>query len=250
MRKLQLFFVFLLLGGWVLPVGAVTKVNADAEYAKGNYQQAIQDYRTLLKGGVSAALYYNLGNAYYRSDHLTQAILAYERAHLLQPGDKDIRFNLEFARNKTIDKITPQSELFFVTAYKALVNFKSADQWAYWAVGILALALALLLVYLFGPNLVCRKTGFFGACVLVFLFLCCNLFAWQQKSALDHRTGAIVIAPSVSVRKTPAHNSSEAFVLHEGTRVDITDRNMKDWRGVKLSDGREGWLPTRQIEEI
>ena len=101
---------------------AVTKQNADAEYAKGNYMQAIKDYEELLKSGASVDLYYNLGNAYYRTDNITRAVINYERALLLAPGDKDVRFNLQMARSKTIDKITPESEMFFVTWYHSLVN--------------------------------------------------------------------------------------------------------------------------------
>jgi SH3-like domain-containing protein len=86
--------------------------------------------------------------------------------------------------------------------------------------------------------------------VSVVVFLLCNLFAFQQKSDLLHRTGAIVTSPSISVKKTPAKNSGEAFVIHEGTRVDITDSTMERWRGIKLADGREGWLRTNQIEGI
>ena len=94
-------------------VGAVTKKNADDEYKKGHYQQAIKDYEELLKKGPSVELYYNLGNSYYRTDNITRAVLNYERALLLAPGDADIRFNLQMARSKTIDKITPKSEMFF-----------------------------------------------------------------------------------------------------------------------------------------
>lgn len=232
------------------PAQAITKQNADTEYAKGNYQQAIKDYQELLKGATSAALYYNLGNAYYRTDNITQAVLAYERAHLLSPGDKDISFNLQLARSKTIDKITPKSEMIFVTAYKALVNFTSVDHWACAGMVVLMVALILFLVYLFSPLVTWRKIGFFGAAFLLLVFLFCNLFAWQQKDAIENRTGAIVTAPSVSVRRTPSKNSNEEFVIHEGTRINITDDSMRQWRGVELDDGREGWVPTNAIEEI
>ncbi|GAA6528898.1 hypothetical protein LPYR103PRE_08710 [Segatella asaccharophila] len=250
MKKLRFLFLCLLLLAFGQNVLALTKADADAEYTKGNYQQAIKDYQQLLKKGVSAALYYNLGNAYYRSDNIPQAVLAYERAHLIQPGDKDIRFNLDFARSKTIDKIIPQNEVFFVSWYKDLVSFTSVDRWAHIAIGTLLLALILILAYLFGKSLALRKVGFYGACVSVVVFLLCNLFAFQQKSDLLHRTGAIVTSPSISVKKTPAKNSGEAFVIHEGTRVDITDSTMERWRGIKLADGREGWLRTNQIEGI
>ena len=233
-----------------LSVNAITKQNADDEYAKGNYQQAIKDYQEILKTGVSSEIYYNLGNAYYRTDNITQALLAYERALQLSPGDNDIRFNLQYARSKTIDKITPETEMFFVTWYNSLVNFTSVDRWANTAIVSIVMALLLILVFLFAPQMWARKSGFYGSAVFLLLFAFANLFAFQQKHELETKQGAIVIAPTVNVKKTPAASGTDVFVIHEGTRVDITDRGMKQWRGIKLADGREGWLKTSQIEEI
>ena len=229
---------------------AVTKNNADTEYQKGNYQQAIRDYEEILKNGESAEIYFNLGNAYYRTDNITKAVLNYERARLLSPGDDDINFNLQFARSKTIDKITPESEMFFVTWYKSLVNFTSVDNWAKTGILCIVMTLLLVLLYLFGPQLMLRKIGFFGGLAFFVIFLLSNLFAFQQKQALDNRTGAIVISPSVNIKKTPAKNSADQFVLHEGTRVDIIDKGMTDWRCIRVGDGREGWIETKAIEEI
>ena len=229
---------------------AVTKNNADTEYQKGNYQQAIRDYEEILKNGESAEIYFNLGNAYYRTDNITKAVLNYERARLLSPGDDDINFNLQFARSKTIDKITPESEMFFVTWYKSLVNFTSVDNWAKTGILCIVMALLLVLLYLFGPQLMLRKIGFFGGLAFFVIFLLSNLFAFQQKQALDNRTGAIIMAPSVNIKKTPAKNSTDQFVLHEGTRVDIIDKGMTDWRCIRVGDGREGWIETKAIEEI
>ena len=229
---------------------AVTKNNADTEYQKGNYQQAIRDYEEILKNGESAEIYFNLGNAYYRTDNITKAVLNYERARLLSPGDDDINFNLQFACSKTIDKITPQSEMFFVTWYKSLVNFTSVDNWAKTGILCIVMALLLVLLYLFGPQLMLRKIGFFGGLAFFVIFLLSNLFAFQQKQALDNRTGAIIISPSVNIKKTPAKNSADQFVLHEGTRVVIIDKGMTDWRCIRVGDGREGWIETKAIEEI
>lgn len=243
-------FVLMILMLMPLSVNAITKQNADDEYAKGNYQQAIKDYQEILKTGVSSEIYYNLGNAYYRTDNITQALLAYERALQLSPGDNDIRFNLQYARSKTIDKITPETEMFFVTWYNSLVNFTSVDRWANTAIVSIVMALLLILVFLFAPQMWARKSGFYGSAVFLLLFAFANLFAFQQKHELETKQGAIVIAPTVNVKKTPAASGTDVFVIHEGTRVDITDRGMKQWRGVKLADGREGWLKTSQIEEI
>ena len=243
-------FVLMILMLMPLSVNAITKQNADDEYAKGNYQQAIKDYQEILKTGVSSEIYYNLGNAYYRTDNITQALLAYERALQLSPGDNDIRFNLQYARSKTIDKITPETEMFFVTWYNSLVNFTSVDRWANTAIVSIVMALLLILVFLFAPQMWARKSGFYGSAVFLLLFAFANLFAFQQKHELETKQGAIVIAPTVNVKKTPAASGTDIFVIHEGTRVDITDRGMKQWRGIKLADGREGWLKTSQIEEI
>lgn len=243
-------FVLMILMLMPLSANAITKQNADDEYAKGNYQQAIKDYQEILKTGVSSEIYYNLGNAYYRTDNITQALLAYERALQLSPGDNDIRFNLQYARSKTIDKITPETEMFFVTWYNSFVNFTSVDRWANTAIVSIVMALLLILVFLFAPQMWARKSGFYGSAVFLLLFAFANLFAFQQKHELETKQGAIVIAPTVNVKKTPAASGTDVFVIHEGTRVDITDRGMKQWRGIKLADGREGWLKTSQIEEI
>lgn len=233
-----------------MSIQAVTKQDADAEYSKGNYQQAIKDYEELLKAGESAEIYYNLGNAYYRTENITRAVLSYERALLLNPADDDIRFNLQMARSKTIDKITPESEMFFFTWYRSLVNLMTIDGWAHLAIASIILTLILALVYLFAGHLTLRKIGFYGGVLFLIIFLLSNLFAFQQKQMLMKRNGAIVTAPSVTIKKTPEANSADQGVIHEGTRVDIIDDTMRDWKEIHLADGREGWIPATQIEKI
>ena len=233
-----------------LSANAITKQNADDEYKKGNYQQAIKDYEELLRKGPSVELYYNLGNAYYRTDNITRAVLNYERALLLSPGDNDIRFNLQMARSKTIDKITPKSEMFFVTWYKSLINFTSVDGWARTAIISISIALVLVLCYLFGRRVILRKIGFYGAALFVAIFILSNVFAYEQKCILTTRTGAIVILPSAALRKTPVVTSEYDAIIHEGSRVDIIDDTMKEWKQVRLEDGREGWMQTSQMERI
>ena len=204
----------------------------------------------MLKQGASADLYYNLGNAYYRTENIPQAILNYERALLLSPGDRDIRFNLQIARSKTFDKIVPESEMFFVTWYRSLVSMMSVDGWARTALIALGLMIILLLVYLFSDKLWLRKVGFFGGVALLLVFLAGNLFAWQQKQDLLNRKGAIIFAPAVTVKSTPAVNGTDLFILHEGTKVTITDGSMKDWKEIRIADGKEGWIETKQIKVI
>ena len=237
--------------GWACSSGfAQTKADADSAYVNGNYQQAIAQYEALLKNGASAELYYNLGNAYYRTENITRAVLNYERALLLSPGDRDIRFNLQLARSKTIDKIVPESEMFFITWYHALVNLMSVDGWARMAIISLALVIILFLLYLFSEPIWLRKIGFFGGFLLLLFFVLSNLFAYQQKQNLLYRKGAIVIAPSVTVKSTPAQNGTDLFILHEGTKVTIIDGAMSDWKEIRLADGKEGWIERKRIELI
>ncbi len=242
--------VLLLMLMMPLSASAVTKAEADSAYVHERYQQAIADYEALLKGGVSADLYYNLGNAYYRTDNITKAILNYERALLLSPGDADTRFNLQMARSKTIDKITPESEMFFVTWYHSLVNLMSVDAWARTALIALAIAIILALAYLFSDRMWLRKTGFFGALFLLVVFLMSNLFAYQQKQKLTHRTGAIIMTNAATVKSTPSKNGTDLFILHEGTRVTITDGSMKGWKEIRVADGKQGWIEVKQLEII
>ena len=246
----RLILIISLFNFYIATSVAVTKQEADSAYVQEHYQQAIKDYEALLKQGVSADIYYNLGNAYYRMDNITKAVLNYERALLLSPGDKDIRFNLQMARSKTIDKITPESEMFFVTWYRSLVNMQSVDAWARLALIALVAAIILALAYLFAEAVWLRKVGFFGGLLFLVIFFVSNLFGWQQQRGLVHRSGAIIIKSAVNVKSTPSKNGTDLFILHEGTKVNITDDSMKDWKEIRVADGKEGWLETSEIEMI
>ena len=249
-KSVESFVILMLMMLIPCSVSAADKVDADAYYTNGNYKQAVEEYEALLKKGESAELYYNLGNAYYRINNITRAVISYERALLLSPGDRDIKFNLEMARSKTADKMASRSEMFFVTFYKALVNIMSVDGWAMTAVVSIILSLILVLFYLFSSRIMIRKVGFFGSAILLLLFLVSNIFAFQQKEQITNRTGAVVISSSTEVHKTPSDSSLELMIVHEGTRVEITDDTMKEWFGVLLSDGTEGWVKKETVEVI
>ena len=229
---------------------AITKVDADKEYAKGNYLQASKDYSDLLKVGESVELYYNLGNCYYRLGNITKSIIAYEKAHRLSPSDRDVTFNLEFVREKTIDKIERQEKNFFYAGYTMLQNLMDMDAWARLSIVAFFACLGMAMLFLLGRDEWMRKLGFYVALLSVFVFVFSTLFAWQQKHNFDARDRAVVVAPSASVKLTPSESSADAVVVHEGTAVQIVDRTMSDWYSVKLDDGKEGWLKRNSLEII
>ena len=226
------------------------KQKADEAYSKGKYQEAIVNYEAALKKGKSADLYYNLGNAYYRTDNVTRAVINYERAHLLAPGDKDINHNLEVARSKTIDNIQPGEKIFFKVWFEDIKTSMGIDTWATLSLISLVVALILFLVYLFVKQMTVRKVAFYLSLVLVVFFIFGNVFASQLKDFATNSSAAIIVSPTVTAKKTPTDQAADVCVLHEGTRVEITDKALKGWYEIRLVDGREGWITDKDVEVI
>lgn len=228
----------------------VTKAEGDSAYMRNDYASAIQIYENLLKNGEAAEVYYNLGNSYYKADDIAKAILNYERALLLQPGNADIRANLEIARSKTIDKVIPVPEIFFVAWTKSLINSLSVDAWAKLGVVFFILLLISLYLFFFSKQIAGKKTGFIGGIVFLVLVVLSNVFAAQQKNELTDRNAAIVLSPSVTVRSTPSESGTSLFILHEGRKVEIKDNTMREWKEIRLEDGKVGWVPASAVEVI
>ena len=226
------------------------KQKADDAYSKGKYQEAIVNYEAALKKGKSADIYYNLGNAYYRTDNVTRAVINYEKARLLAPGDDDINHNLEVARSKTIDNIQPGEKIFFKVWFEDIKTSMGIDTWATLSLISLVVALILFLVYLFVKQMAVRKVAFYLSLVLVIFFIFGNVFASQLKDFATSSSAAIIVSPTVTAKKTPTDQASDVCVLHEGTRVEITDNALKGWYGIRLADGREGWITDKDVEVI
>ncbi|MCD8030211.1 MAG: tetratricopeptide repeat protein [Bacteroides sp.] len=227
-----------------------TKALADSAYQQGNFTAAIRLYEEILTQGEAAEIYYNLGNSYYKADYIAKAILNYERALLLRPGNEDIRANLEIARNKTIDKVDAIPELFIVAWKNDLVNSMSMDAWARWGIFFFLLWIGSLYLFFFSKKISLKKGGFVSGMVCLLLVIVCNLFAAQQHKVLTHRTHAIVMTPSVTVRSTPSESGTSLFILHEGHKVQIKDNSMREWKEIVLEDGKVGWIAVSDIEVI
>lgn len=228
----------------------VTKAEGDSAYMKNDFASAIQVYEALLTKGEAADLYYNLGNSYYKSGDIAKAILNYERALLLQPGNGDIRANLEVARAKTVDKVEPMPEIFFVSWTKSLINSMSVDAWAVCGVVCFILLIASLYFFIFSKQVVLKKASFICGIVFLIAVILANIFASEQKDSLQNRDSAIVMSPSVTVRSTPSESGTSLFILHEGHKVTIKDASMKGWKEIRIEDGKVGWVPSSSIEII
>lgn len=228
-----------------------SKALADSAYINGDFATAASLYEQLLAGDKEATeLYYNLGNSYYKTGDIGHAILNFERALLLNPGDQDARFNLKMAQAKTIDKVEDVPEIFFISWGKSLIDMQSANSWAICGIVFFVLFIVALYFFIFSKNITLKKVGFFGGLFFLVVVVSANLFAAYQKGRLENRESAIIMQPSVTVRSTPSESGTALFLIHEGHKVGIKDNSMKSWKEIKLEDGKVGWVPATAIEII
>ncbi|MBE6267842.1 MAG: tetratricopeptide repeat protein [Bacteroidales bacterium] len=235
-----------------LAVSAQTdKIAADSAYVKGDYKAAIEIYESLVaNNGESADVYYNLGNAYYKNENIAKAVLNYERALLLNPDDEDIRFNLELARSKTVDKVAPEYKFFLMEWLEGIINLLSISAWSILAVVSFVVMLLTLLLFLFGKSVSTKKTGFIIALFSLFITIFANLSALHRYHYLTERNDAVIMEPSVTAKSTPSNSGTELFVIHEGRKVKISDDSMREWTEIELEDGNKGWIPSSSLERI
>lgn len=220
-------------------------------YTAGDYASALQDWEELRSAGlVSKELYYNLGNAYFKTEEIAPAILWYERALRQDPSDADIRYNLEFARSRTQDRIDEVPEIFFEAWGHKMCYLLPSDTWAVLSLVFLAATVALALLFLLGSTSGRRRLGFFaGIVTLLLAFLGWDFAQWQRTEARRQDT-AIVMRAVSSVKSSPsADTAKDLFILHEGTRVKLLD-SVSSYSNIELSDGRQGWILTKDIEVI
>ena len=220
-------------------------------YSAGDWTQALEDWNGVAATGLrSKELYYNLGNAHFKAGETARAILNYERALRLDPSDPDVRYNLEFARNLTQDRIDEVPEFILKTWMRKVGYQLSSDAWAVLSLILLAVALGLLLLFLLGPTAGWRRTGFFTGLAALLLALSAWGFARSQKADAERHDTAIVLRPVTSVTSSPSADAAKSlFILHEGTKVRILD-TVSGYTGIELADGRRGWIATADIEII
>ena len=220
-------------------------------YTDGRWSECTESLKALESVGVvSPELYYNLGNAYFKSGDYPHAILYYERTLKISPSFEDARINLDFANSLIRDKIDAVPEFVLKSWARKVCYLMPSDFWALISIVLFAAALALFLVFRLGASRGLRRTGFY--CSIVALILSASSFGmaqWQRNSYLK-ADGAIVMKPVTSVKSSPSRDSSkDLFVLHEGTKVTVLD-TVGEWKNISLSDGRQGWIEESDMEMI
>ena len=227
-----------------------TKTLADSAYVQGNYENAVKLYSQLAEDNPTCDVCYNLGCAYYRIDDIAHSVLWFERALKLDPSNKDVAFNLEMARSKTIDKIVPQHEFILFTYFRSMTNWLSLRAWT--TIGLLSffLMLASLLLFWGAGSILMRKVAFSSSILLLLVTLLSNVCAYQQRSFKQVHTSGIITSAAVTVKSTPADNGNDLFVLHEGSKVEILDSSLKEWCQVSIADGKQGWIPKKSFDLI
>lgn len=224
---------------------------ANEAYVEGRWADAVDGYQLISGMGLeSAALYCNTGDAYFKDGNIPMAILFYERALKLDPSYEDARFNLDLLNSTIQDRIDLVPEFILKVWARDICYIMDSNAWAVCFLVLVALTLALLLVFLLAPTAAWRRAGFFAGIVTLLMALSALSFSIWQKKGYMSADSAIVMRPVTSVKSSPsAEASKDLFILHEGTKVRILD-TVGSWNNISLADGRQGWLPSDDIAII
>lgn len=252
MKKLALNILLILIFA-----GSVYSTGIDSLYYKANaaynnqyYEDAVKNYLKIVDAGYeSADLYYNMGNAYFKSDDIPSAILYYEKALKLRSNDEDIQYNLDVANTKIVDKIEPVPVLFYKKWWRSFYNMFTANIWAMISVGGLILFIVLLAFYLLSRSIRVRKLSFFTGLVFLGITLFTFTVSLQKYRHLTNKREAIVFTPTITVKSSPNQNSVDLFVIHEGSKVELRD-HVGSWYEIRIANGSVGWLPESALKQI
>ena len=223
---------------------------ANSLYAEGKYEEAIKVYKGIINSdNLSTDVYFNLGNCYYKTNNIPEAILNYEKALKLKPDNEDALFNLAMANKLTVDKIDRLPELFIGSTWRNLVTSRTVENWAYYAIGLIFLSLLFFVSYLLINQVLIKKTGFYAGLFFLGLSMFTFLMASQHNSIVKKSTEAIIFSPTITIQSEPNENAEKLFTLHEGTKVTLLEKN-NEWRKIKLPNGNIGWIISSEIKSI
>jgi tetratricopeptide (TPR) repeat protein len=221
---------------------------ANAAYNNGNYPEAVSRYNEVLKNGEeSAELYFNLANAHYKLNHIGESIYNYEKALLLDPGDKSIKNNLGFAQNMVIDDIKEVPKSGLSNFINNMISVFSFNGWAWIAIVGIAVFATLFLLYYFSIASKLKRVFFTVSITALIITFISLIFAFHLKNVTQNNTYAIVFSEEVPVRNEPNLRGNELFLLHEGTKVQILN-TFQDWVQLELVNGSKGWMDKSSIK--
>ncbi len=219
-------------------------------YTSGDFELAVSQYNSIVsKGFQSVELYLNLGNSYYKQRNYPKAILSYERALLIDPGNEKARHNLAKAQIYTVDKINEIPEFLITGWMNHFIMIFRSNTWAVISIIGFILGVVGLLAYFLSMKISMKRLGFYLGIVLLFISSLTFYLAYKSKTLILSGNGAIVMSPTVTVKAEPNTSSTDLFIIHEGTKVYIMD-DIDEWNEVKLSDGKTGWLHKKDIDPI
>ena len=219
-------------------------------YKNGKYQQAVTAWMKILdKGQHSAELYFNLGNAQYKLNHIGPSIYYYEKALQLSPNDADIKNNLAFAENARIDSIEPLPKTVFSKWYNSISGIFTFNGWALFAVVFSILFVALFLLYYFAYSERRKRLLFVSSMFAGILLIASLTMAFFTFGDYSKNQPAIIFASEIEVKTEPSMGSNVAFTLHEGTKVQISAQD-GNWYRITLADGKDGWIPATELKQL
>lgn len=217
---------------------AIDWAKANALYQEGNYEGASVIYERMAESGLSsAALYYNLANAYYKLNKVGPAILNYERSLKLSP-DATTMDNLALARQRIIEPIQGTRPIFFVRWWTALNTGLSPNLWAGLALFFFIVPIALLYLRLGGSKKIPYWGRWFAASLA--LLLVASIFALSSYWAVFEQKEAIVLHGSALLEK-PEIAAKPLIKIPEGTCLQVHKEENGYWL-VSLPNGRRGWV--------
>ncbi|PVW15277.1 tetratricopeptide repeat protein [Marixanthomonas spongiae] len=219
-------------------------------YKNGKFSEAVTHWKKIVDNGQeSAELYFNLGNANYKLNNIGPSIYYYEKALQLQPNDEDIKNNLAFAQNARVDVIEPLPKTVFSRWYKNISGVFTYNGWAIVAVIGVCLFVTLFLLYWFSGSETKKRVYFSASIFSVVICIAALVMAFQTYMDFTKNRPAIIFAEQTEVKNEPNMGSETAFMLHEGTKVQImaTDTN---WARITLADGKDGWLPLGDLKQL
>jgi tetratricopeptide (TPR) repeat protein len=219
-------------------------------YTASNYQEALNKWLEIYDTGYrSAALNYNIGNAYFKLNNIPGAILFYERALLLKPADNNINYNLQIARSLVVDKFEEIPVLFFVRWFDFLSLLFPTNTWAVVSVISFVFFLLLLSMYIYSSRYRIKIIGFWTAVLFLIVSASSLAFTLRNRSLVYDSRNSVIFASSVNGKSSPDNSGTDLFVLHEGSKVSIED-TVGEWYEIRLSDGNKGWVPTSSLTII